>query len=224
MRKEKEHKNAILLRQQGYSLNEIATKLKISKSTASLWLRSVPLDKNAKSRLQQRTKVNSLAGLLSYSQRLRDSKNEQIKSDESSGKSLLGKVSDRDIFCIGLGLYWGEGYKRGSQEFGFTNSDPIMIQFYILWLDKVFAVKKKDLILRISINNSHQSRKSEVERYWVRTTGIPFSQFTKTSFIKSISSKTYLNHDGHMGTLRVKVKSGTRMRRKVIGAIKSLKV
>ena len=115
MRKEKEHKNAILLRQQGYSLNEIAAKLKISKSTASLWLRSVALNKNAKSRLQQRTKVNSLAGLMSYSQRLRDSKNEQIKSDESSGKSLLGKVSDRDIFCIGLGLYWGEGYKRGSQ-------------------------------------------------------------------------------------------------------------
>lgn len=224
MRKEKEYKNAILLRQQGYSLNEISAKLKVSKSTASLWLRGVLLDKNAKSRLQQRTKANSLAGLLTYSQCLRDKKAEQIKTDENSGKSLLGKVSYRDIFCIGLGLYWGEGYKRGSQEFGFTNSDPVMIQFYMLWLDKVFGVKKNDLILRISINSSHYGRKAEVERYWARTSGIPLSQFTKTSFIKSVSSKKYPNRDIHMGTLRVKVKSGTRMRRQVIGAIKSLKV
>jgi hypothetical protein len=222
MRKDKEHKNAILLRQQGYSLNEISAKLKVSKSTASLWLRSVNLDKNAKSRLQQRTKANSLAGLMAYSQHLRDRKTKQIKSDENKGESMLGKVSDRDIYCIGLGLYWGEGYKRGSQEFGFTNSDPAMIRFYILWLTKVFSVKKKDLILRISINNSHQSRKSEVEKYWVTITGIPFSQFTKTSFIKSANSKTYLNHDSHMGTLRIKVKSGTSMRRQIIGAIKSL--
>ncbi len=222
MRKDKEHKQAILLRQQGYSLNEISTKLKVSKSTASLWLRSVTLDKNAKSRLQQRTKANSLVGLLTYSQRLRDIKAEKIKSDASKGVSMLGKVSDRDIYCIGLGLYWGEGYKRGSQEFGFTNSDPDMIKFYILWLAKVFSVKKKDLILRVSINNSHQNRKSEVEKYWVTTTGIPFSQFTKTSFLKSVSSKTYLNHDSHMGTLRIKVKSGTSMRRQIIGAIKSL--
>jgi hypothetical protein len=222
MRKDKEYKNAILLRQQGYSLNEISAKLKVSKSTASLWLRSVNLDKNAKSRLQQRTKANSLAGLMAYSQHLRDKKTEQIKLDESKGKSKLGKVSDRDIYCIGLGLYGGEGYKRGSQEFGFTNSDPAMIKFYILWLAKVFSVKKKDLILRISINNSHQSRKSEVEKYWVTITGIPFSQFTKTSFIKSANSKTYLNHNSHMGTLRIKVKSGTSMRRQIIGAIKSL--
>jgi transcriptional regulator with XRE-family HTH domain len=224
MRKDNDRKKAVLLRQQGYSLNEIAKKLLISKSTASLWLRNITLDKNAKLRLGQRTKAKSLNGLMSYSKKLRDNKIKQIKHDEGEGKKLLGKLSKRDIFCIGIGLYWGEGYKRGSQEFGFTNSDPVMVKFYIMWLNVVFGVNKKDLILRISINVSHQKRIAEVERFWTHTTGMSLSQFTKTSFIKASSNKKYANPSSHMGTLRIKVKNGTRMRRMVIGAIKSVDI
>jgi hypothetical protein len=55
-------------------------------------------------------------------------------------------LNSRDIYCIGLGLYWGEGYKTGNQEFGFTNSDPKMVCFYIYWLESTFGVKKSELM------------------------------------------------------------------------------
>ncbi len=119
-------------------------------------------------------------------------------------------------------MYWGEGYKKGNQEFGFTNSDPKMITFYIKWLRMVFAVTAKDLVLRVSINDLHRNRIDEVQDFWVRSTGISISQFTAPSLIKTKSLKNYSNHGDHYGTLRVKVRRGTRMRRQILGAIESI--
>jgi len=64
-----------------------------------------------------------------YSESLRQQRIAATKISTQKGKDDLGSLSDRDIYCIGLGLYWGEGYKQGSQEFGFTNNDPQMILF-----------------------------------------------------------------------------------------------
>jgi hypothetical protein len=138
------------------------------------------------------------------------------------GGQMVGRMSERDVLMVGLGLYWGEGYKKGNQEFGFTNSDPAMIKFYIRWLQTCFGISKSDLILRISINVMHRQRVKEVESYWIRETTIPFTQFTKTSIIKSVVKKVYKNHGEHFGTLRIKVRCGTKLRRVVLGAIQGL--
>ncbi len=224
MRKEKEYKLAIDMRRSGSSLNEICRKLNISKSTASIWLRQLPLDSKAKRRLASRTKVKSINGLLQYSKQLRQNKLKAEKVDANNGLVKLGTLSDRDIYCVGLGLYWGEGYKKGNQEFGFTNSDERMILFYIKWLGVVFGVSLDELIARVSINELHGNRVDQVVAFWSNTTGIKTSQFTKTSLIRSKSKKSYKDLDSHMGTLRIKVKKGTRMRREVIGAIRGLVV
>lgn len=222
MKKTKEKFLAIQLRNQGFSLNEISVKLKISKSTASLWLRDIKLSDFASKRLATRTSVKSLAGLKKYSEVIQKEKLESIIKDAAAGSSKLGSLNDRDVYCLGLGLYWGEGYKSGSQEFGFTNSDPQMICFYIHWLTVVFNVKSSELILRVSINNLHKIREIEIQKFWSRKTKIPLTQFTKISYIKSVSKKVYPDSQKYMGTLRIKVRKGTRMRREVLGAIKSI--
>lgn len=222
MIKEKEYKDAVVMRQSGCSLNEISKKLNISKSTASVWLKDVELDANAKNKLRLKTKKNSLVGLLKYNSGLSLQKQQNIIHDELAGKNKIGRLSERDIYCVGLGLYWGEGYKKGNQEFGFTNSDPSMIRFYIKWLEVVFGVEKKELILRVSINELHKKRNKSIESYWSKITEVPLLQFTKTSFIKTVSKKVYTNQNSHMGTLRIKLRKGTRLRREVIGAIKSI--
>lgn len=153
---------------------------------------------------------------------MRENRQKAIKEDMRKGLSMVGDVSERDIMCIGLGLYWGEGYKRGSQEFGFTNSDDKMIRFYIKWLQVVFGIKKSDLILRVSINESHKARIKQVENFWSSVTNVPLSQFTKPSLIKSASKKLHSHKDVHYGTLRIKVRRGTTKRRIVLGVIQSL--
>ncbi|MEM9336357.1 MAG: helix-turn-helix domain-containing protein [Patescibacteria group bacterium] len=220
--KKAERKKALQLRAKGKSLNEIARVLSVSKSTASVWCKDIKISGAAKKRLAARTKQKSVAGLERYLAERKKQKEKDIIKNIEQGMRQLGVLSERDVYCIGLGLYWGEGYKKGSQEFGFTNSDPQMIIFYLHWLESVFGVSRDKLILRVSINQLHSYREKDVLRFWSKTTGVPLRQFTKTSFIKTRSLKMYANQGVHMGTLRVKVRSGTSMRRQVLGAIKAI--
>jgi len=222
MAKIKEKEQAITLRTQGKSIGEIAKKLTVSKSTVSVWCRDIALSDVAISKISKNGREKSVVGLMRYSESIRQKRITDTQKSMRLGADNLGKLSDRDIYCLGIGLYWGEGYKTGNQEFGFTNSDAQMITFYLRWLHVVFAIELKDLILRVSINQSHEYRIKEVEKFWSKHTSIPTSQFTKPSFVKTQSKKVYSNHSQHMGTLRIKVRRGTVMRREILGAIKSI--
>ncbi len=188
-----------------------------------MWCRDIVLSPAALRKIVEQSKFKSTKSVLLYTEKLRKKRQQDIRQSMSEGAHLVSALSERDVFCIGLGLYWGEGYKRGSQEFGFTNSDAGMIVFYIKWLAITFKVRKKDLILRVSINDAHRSRIGEVESYWSNVTGVPVTQFSKASLIKTVSKKVYTDQGTHFGTLRIKVRRGTRMRRVVLGAIESLR-
>ncbi len=216
-----EREQALALRVEGTSISDIAAQLRVSKSTVSGWCRDIPLSAQAIQEIAKKSNRKSTNALLAYSESLRTERQERIDLSMNQGAKKLGTLSDRDVYCIGLGLYWGEGYKRGTQEFGFTNSDPAMIQFYLSWLSKCFGIRQSDLILRVSINQIHKDRTGEVERYWSDLTGVPRVQFTKTSLIKSRAKKVYSNRNGHYGTLRVKVRRGTERRREILGALRA---
>jgi uncharacterized protein YjcR len=222
MAKFKEKEQAITMRELGMSIGEIAKKVSVSKSTVSGWCRDITLSDVAISRISKNGREKSVAGLMRYSESVRQKRISATEVSTQKGAEALGRLSDRDIYCIGLGLYWGEGYKQGSQEFGFTNSDSHMISFYIRWLKTVFNIKDADLILRVSINQLHKQRIEEVEAFWSGHTSVPRCQFTKPSFVKTLSKKVYKNQSTHMGTLRIKVRRGTVLRREVLGAIKSI--
>lgn len=223
MAKQKEKETALTLRAQGSGIKEIARTLHVSPATASYWCRDIVLTAPQQQALAARSKRASARGLLAYSELKRNARFLRIESAKQTGAKSVGELSKRDITMIGYGLYWGEGYKRGSEEFGFTNSDPDMLRFYCRWLRTVFNVDTSQLIVRISINSSHKNRDVELKRYWSRTLGLKNSQFTKTSFIKSTSRKQYTNHTEHFGTLRIKVRGGTGQRREVLGALEHIK-
>ena len=60
-----------------------------------------------------------------------------------------------------------------------------------------------------------------MQRYWSSITGLPQSQFTKTILINTISRKVYSNND-HYGTVRLSIRKGTQIVRKIIGFIDGL--
>ena len=217
-----EREKAILLRLKGTSIGEIAKRLQVSKSTVSHWCRDIALSDVAIANITKKNESKSTESLLRYTEALRKQRQQNITHDKQLGKEKVGRLSNRDVYLIGLGLYWGEGYKHGSQEFGFTNSDHNMITFYIRWLQVVFNVKLCDLILRVSINNAHESRIFAIEDFWSKLTGVPKNNFTKPSFIKSVSKKVYKDNSNYFGTLRIKVRRGTSMRRQILGAIEVL--
>jgi len=185
--------------------------------------RDIVLSEEAIQNIVIASESKSTKSILRYTESLRKRRQSEIVRDIQKGALLIGGLSERDILCVGIGLYWGEGYKTGSQEFGFTNSDPAMIIFYIRWLRVVFNIPLEDLILRVSINELHKPRILSIEKFWSSVTDIPLRQFAKASFIKTTSKKIYNNPSIYNGTLRIKVRRGTVKRRIVLGAIEALR-
>ncbi len=224
MSKQSKHDEAVKLRKSGSSINAIAQLLLVSKGSVSFWCKDIKLNKKQIQNIATKSKHHATLSLLQASERQREARQRNIQEMTQQGIMEVGSLSPRDIQMIGLGLYWGEGYKKGNQELGFTNSDPIMINFYIHWLKSLYKIEKSSLILRISINNLHIDRADQILKFWSKTTKIPISQFTKTSFIKSTSKKIYDNKQIHFGTLRIKVRRGTELRRKILGSISALEI
>lgn len=210
------------LRVKGESIAVIATMLKTSKSTVSYWCRDILLsDKQIQSLVQRRNDAGAL-GRLRAAEKKRTARIEAVEVESRRGARAIGSLSQRDIFILGIGLYWGEGYKSGNEECGLTNSNPDIIRSFVLWLRRIYNIPLSDLILRVSINQKHRHRVADVERYWSKISGIPLSQFSKASLIKARSQKVYSDPEQHFGTLRIKVRRATALRRRILGSIQEL--
>ena len=125
---------------------------------------------------------------------------------------------------IGLGLYWGEGYKESNGEMGFTNSNPRMILFYLKWL-KLFNISNDQLIFRLTINKIFESEKKKIMNFWMKYLNAKEFQFSKTTIINTNLKKTNTkNIDSYKGILRVKVRRGLILKNKILGAIDAISI
>tara|TARA_Y100000310_G_scaffold345866_1_gene471959 strand:- start:45588 stop:46262 length:675 start_codon:yes stop_codon:yes gene_type:complete len=217
-----EREKARALRRDGRSIGEISEKVGVSKSTASYWCRDIPLSEAQIEKLSNQQKKASVQALLRSAEKRRADRLKQVQHYAKCGQDDVGAITKRDLFITGLALYWGEGYKKGNDEFGFTNSEPKVIKLIIKWLTEIYGVKSENLIFRVSINQDHKTRIRDVEQRWSEIVSTPLEQFTKPSFIKARSKKKYPNAHTHIGTLRVKVRRGANLRRQVLGSIEAL--
>jgi len=222
MAKIKEKYKAIEMRKNGFSIGEISKKLNVSKSTASVWCRDIVLSETQMKTLENRIKERGAKALFRVAEKKREERIKRTQVLSNKGKKDVGSVDKRDLFMAGLALYWGGGYKKGSQEFGFTNSDPVINIFIIKWLQEIYGIEKYRLILRVSINEKFANSEKEIINYWCKKLGIRKEQFTKTSFIKTKLKKIFPNNINHYGTLRIKVSRGTDLRRRILGSIEAL--
>lgn len=188
--------NAITMRKDGFSLKEIAKKLDIAQSTASLWLRSVALNDKAKSRLlsrqiENREKIISLKKLKML---------QKEKDLRKKAQSVLNKIemnpSLKKLLCAFL--YWGEGSKAGSFV-TFTNSDSSMIETFLKLFRSSFRLDEKKFRGLVHVHEYHDE--VEVVKFWSKTTNISINQFSK-SYKKPNTGK--IKRVGYQGTLRIR--------------------
>jgi hypothetical protein len=207
------------MREDGVSLGGISKKLHITKSTLSFWFKDIILTESAILKIKTKGKLKSIRGLLRYSEFKRKQRIDRNILQKKEGATLLGVLSDRDTLMMGLGLYWGEGYKYENGEFGFTNSNPYMMRFYFKWL-KLWNVEKDSLIFRLTLNEFFRKEENGIKLFWISFLDIKEEQFSKTTFIKTDLKKASLkNMEKYKGILRVKVRKGTSLRNKILGAI-----
>ncbi|HXS14754.1 MAG TPA: hypothetical protein VN711_01385 [Candidatus Saccharimonadales bacterium] len=195
------------LRSKGYSLNQIYDETNIPKTTIRLWIRDILLSKEQREILQNRTQRALQRGRI-HAQALKK-RMKEVREENHFHKGLgdIKRLSQRELLVAGIALYWGEGFKNGHEHrLGFCNSDPDMMQFYILWLERSLGITKNDLIARLTLNSSYKVKTKEIEEYWANITKIPLSQFTKPFYQHSQWKKQYKT-DKYHGVLRIHVKN-----------------
>ena len=185
---------ALEMRESGASLGEISQKLNVAKSTLSFWFKDIVFTEASISKIKTNGKTKSVQGLLRYAESKRKERIERHALQKQKGAKGLGVLSDRDILMVGLGLYWGEGYKYENGEFGFTNSNPQMIRFYLKWL-KLWNVEKHSLIFRLTLNEFFRKEEINIKSFWINFLSIDEKQFSKTTFIKTNFKKFSLENE-----------------------------
>jgi len=184
-----ERKRAIQLRKEGKTYAEILDVVEVSKSTLSVWLRSVGIAKAQKQRItDKKLAAQKKGGLARREMRLVNMKDIFMKA----GKDI-SPLSAREFWLCGVMLYWAEGCKekmyRGGQSVDFGNTDPEMIKFFVKWLREVLEVKDADMNFSLYIHENNMYRLKEVEAYWLKTIGIKNARIAYTCF-KSHNPKT----------------------------------
>ncbi len=215
--KEKERKRAIKLRKLGLSYNEILERVSVSKSTLSVWLRDVGLAKSQKQRLTKKRKLAQLKA-----QRVcRERRIEITKEIREKASKEIGEISQRNLWLVGISLYWAEGNKQKesnvSERVGLGNSDPDIIRIFILWLTKICKIKRSDIDVRLAIHETANEKRAK--KYWSKISKVPIPEFKKT-LIKRHNPKTNRKYNkNYNGLLIVSVKKSTNFNRKIKGWI-----
>ncbi|MBV7246616.1 hypothetical protein [Streptomyces sp. MW-W600-10] len=202
------------LRLRGMTYDRIQVELGCSKSSISLWVRDLPKPERKRSR-EESTAIGR-RGWEATLQR-RDTERQAQKQKASDE---VGAMSDRELFLLGVGLYWAEGSKskpyRTQERVTFVNSDPGMIEVFLAWL-RLLGVAEERLRFHVHIHETADI--AAAEQYWITLTGADPRAFGKTS-LKTHSPKTNRKNigDNYRGCLSVRVLKGADLYRRVEGS------
>jgi transcriptional regulator with XRE-family HTH domain len=199
------------LRRQGKTYDEIVSALGVSKSSVSLWVRDLPKPPPG----PEHTRMMAEARWGPY-RRKRDISRQRTKL---AAAQEVGRMTDRELFLVGVGLYWAEGTKakppRRCERVTFINSDPDMITLYLAWLD-LLGVERGRLRFAVSIHESADVPAAESS--WADHVGATRDMFNKTS-LKKHNPRTVRKNvgAGYRGCLVVSVRNGADLYRRIEG-------
>ncbi|MFI1932545.1 hypothetical protein [Streptomyces sp. NPDC020330] len=202
------------LRLQGMTYDQIQVELGCSKSSISLWVRDLP--KPERKRTHEEFSAIARRGWEATLQR-RDAERRAAKQKAADE---IGSMSDRELFLLGVGLYWAEGSKskpyRTQERVTFVNSDPSMIEVFLAWL-RLLGVDDGHLRFHVLIHETADV--TAAEQFWAALTGAEPSAFGKTS-LKKHTPKTNRKNVGenYRGCLAVRVLKSAELYRRIEGS------
>ncbi len=227
MRLDKE--KALKLRLQGRSYSEIQQLLGVPKATLSAWFSGLDIPDAARERIKKRVYEKSIAGLIKRNHLQTHLAEQSARSLREKAKREVIKLSKKDIFLIGIALYWAEGYKRPrivngkmrtSHSVSMTNSDPALMKTFLRFLREVCLVPEERITANLRIYE-HQNANYLLD-FWSKATNIPPSKFQK--FYYGISKSSLGKRPFNVlpyGTIQVRV-NDTKLYHKIMGWIEGM--
>ena len=182
---------AIELRKRGHSLKEIAERLKIAKSTASVWLANITLTISAQNRLAKKQILGQYKTVL-----LKRKQKELLRiANEAKAYDVIKNIllsKDYIKLCCAL-MWWCEGNKNSS-FLRFTSSDVTLIRNFLSLLRDGFILDESKFRALVHLHAYHND--DVQKRFWSQVTKIPLSQFNKSFQKKNTGNRTKENYSG----------------------------
>lgn len=228
MRKDKQH--ATKLRLGGKSYTEISKTLDIPKSTLSGWFNKLVISDSAKKRIENRGRKKAIQVLLKHNKNQTVLAKKRAVNIRKSAKAELVSVSKRDLFLVGISLYWAEGYKRPVVRNGkevthhvvsLTNSDPLLVKYFLKFLREICGVPNERI--KISLRFFKHQNVRKLTDYWSEETDVLRNNF-RTMLVTASRSSLHIKPFNRLsyGVVQVVV-ADTKLFHRIMGYIEGLK-
>lgn len=218
-----EKEQAIILRRKGQTYQEILDVIPVAKSTLSLWLREIRLARRQAQKLTERRRIaQAKGGAARRKQRM-----ERTAFLVKNARAEINKLSARELWLIGLTLYWAEGSKEklysGASGIDFSNTDWRMLLFFIQWLKICCKIDSNRIYGHIYIHDYQKNHIMEAKKYWSSMTGLTTSQITGVYLKRhNPKSRRHSFNDKYYGTLRVRVRKSSDLMRQIQGWVEGV--
>lgn len=217
-----EKTQAVLLRKSGKTYSQILKEVKVAKSTLSIWLKDIGLSNAQKQNISLKRLEAQKRGAKAVKLRRLN----EVEELNKIGIKEIGKISKRDLFLIGIAIYWAEGAKQKegvnvSQCVDFSNSDPKMVLIFIKWLNKCCNLAEESLKFALRI---HKSINLDVEKeiYWWKS----YLGLNEKTLIKLTYKKDNFGTRRHImnyhGQFSIKVCKSTKLNRRIAGWVSGI--
>jgi len=212
-------REAIELRRLGLSYSEVLKQVPVSKSTLSLWLRSVGLSRSQRQRLTEK----KLEAMKKGWEKMRQKRIERSRIIRERAEKEAHILLKNPLWLSGVLLYWAEGSKekdwRPSEKVSLSNMDVNVHRLFLKWL-RLVGIRREDIYCELYIHKTGDIKSAQ--SFWARELG--FSPGGIRVYLKRHSigpSRKNIGREYH-GTLRILVRRSTDFNRKIAGWIKGV--
>jgi hypothetical protein len=145
-----------------------------------------------------------------------------LTAAEIQAKEDIQTVSTRELFYLGLGIYWGEGVKSRTGQATVVNSDPRILRIMMRWFVECLSVPKIDFRPYVYISIMHQEREQVIMSYWEKVLGLPSGQFKSPIYLTQKPKQKYENHDSYFGVVALQVSRSTQLKYRILALLSQL--
>ena len=115
-----------------------------------------------------------------------------IKAHPGGDPFLFDKPVTEDdfyLYGLGIGIYWGEGNKASKSSVRVGNTDPLLVEYFVRFLERFYGLQRSSLSFGVQIFSDIKA--DDALAYWCNTLNVKPAQFYKPTLSLSVSQGTY---------------------------------
>lgn len=216
--KRSERDGALRLRRQGLTYEAILRQSRVAKSTLWRWLKAEGLVETQPQRLTELKRIAQRKGAAV----VKAARIARTQALLEASSQEIGVLSRRDLWLLGLALYWAEGAKQKpgnvSASVIFTNSDPLAIKLFMRWAQEICGVSEEQLSFELYLHETGDAQRAR--SFWSTQLQVPVEKLAHVRWKRHRPATRRTNvGDAYHGLVRVRVACSSALNRRIAGWI-----